>query len=78
MKILTVKTEKIDISGIIEEALAVKECIDGAIYHFSEAIKINPDYPEAHNNLGSALLCKGNFDAAAFHFQNAFPSPGRS
>lgn len=45
--------------------------LDGAIFHYKEALKIKPDYPMALNNLGTALFYKGNYDEAAFHFKQA-------
>ena len=45
--------------------------INGAIGHFQEAIRIRPDYAEAHNNLGAALVMQGRTGEAIFHFREA-------
>ena len=39
--------------------------------NYQKALQINPDYAEAHNNLGNALLQKGNVDEAIAHYQKA-------
>ena len=36
-------------------ALLQQGRVDDALQHFLEAIRIRPDYPDAHNNLGGAL-----------------------
>ena len=41
-----------------------------AIEHFKEAIKINPNYSQAYNNLGSALLDKGHLNGSIDVFRN--------
>ena len=45
--------------------------IDDAIKHYEEALRIKPDYEEAHNNLAIALFRKGDIDGAIDHFQKA-------
>ncbi len=46
-------------------------CINKAIQHFSEPLKIKPDYAIAHNNLGNALEEKGKTDEAIRHYREA-------
>ena len=53
------------------EALAVKEDLEGAIWHFQEAIRINPGYLSARVNLGSVLAKQGRFDEAMGHYKEA-------
>jgi tetratricopeptide (TPR) repeat protein len=36
-----------------------------------EAIRIQPDYAEAHNNLGGLLMTRGDLAQACFHFETA-------
>ena len=45
--------------------------MDEAIAHYQKALQIKPDYAEAHNNLGNALLQKGQVDEAMAHYQKA-------
>ena len=45
--------------------------IDEAIRQYQEAIRLKPDYAEAHNNLGVALGGKGQMDEAIRQFQEA-------
>ena len=45
--------------------------MDEAIVHYQKALQIKPDYAEAHNNLGNALLQKGRVDEAITHYQKA-------
>jgi Flp pilus assembly protein TadD len=39
--------------------------------HYERALAIQPDYADAHNNLGNALLQKGRVDEALDHFHVA-------
>jgi tetratricopeptide (TPR) repeat protein len=43
--------------------------LDEAIKKFEEAIGVAPNFYQAKNNLGSALLAKGNFEGAREQFQ---------
>jgi tetratricopeptide (TPR) repeat protein len=45
--------------------------VDEAVAHFQKAVDLRPDFPIAHNNLGSALLQQGRVDEAVTHFQKA-------
>ncbi|NTV13182.1 MAG: tetratricopeptide repeat protein [Desulfobulbaceae bacterium] len=51
--------------------LLAEEKFAEAITPFTEALKILPDYTEAHNNLGFALLERGKTREAAEHFSEA-------
>ena len=56
------------------DALFKEGLINDAIKHFEEALRIEPDYPEAHrtrNNLGIVLLHKGDIDGAIEQFRKA-------
>ena len=51
--------------------------MDEAISQYQEALQIDPDYAEAHINLGTALLQEGRLDEAIPHFQKALQiNPG--
>jgi 4-amino-4-deoxy-L-arabinose transferase-like glycosyltransferase len=43
--------------------------IDDAIYHLSEALKLNPLHSTAHNNLATALCFQEKFEEAIQHFE---------
>jgi Flp pilus assembly protein TadD len=45
--------------------------VDEAIAHFQKALEIQPDFAEAHYNLGNALFQKGMKDQAAIHYWRA-------
>ena len=45
--------------------------LDEAIKHFSEALRIDPGYAEAHNNMGVALARTGRIEDAVVHFREA-------
>ena len=45
--------------------------IDAAIELFNQAISLDPEFPEAHNNLGSALKAQGKLEQAIAEFQKA-------
>jgi len=42
-----------------------------AIAHYSEALRINPQYAEVHDNLGIALSNEGETEKARAHFREA-------
>ncbi len=44
---------------------------DKAVGHFSEALRIKPDYTDAHNGLGVALANQGKVNEAISHFYAA-------
>ena len=45
--------------------------LDEAIAEFKKAIRINPEYADAHNNLGNTYLNKGMLDEAIAEFKKA-------
>jgi len=45
----------------------LQECAE----HFNEALKINPNYVRAYDNLGIALAYQGKYDEAIIQFRNA-------
>ena len=42
-----------------------------AIGHYEQALRIKPDYAEAHNNLGIALVQAGRMQEAIGHYEQA-------
>ena len=44
---------------------------DEAIRQFQEAIRLKPDYAEAHSNLGTAFFQQGRADEAIRQYQEA-------
>ena len=52
-------------------ALCLQGKMDEAILHFSEALRIKPDYEKAHNNLALALEDKGRLAEAIVHYRKA-------
>ncbi|MBN2457059.1 MAG: tetratricopeptide repeat protein, partial [Sedimentisphaerales bacterium] len=55
----------------IAEPLRQSGYLDGAIFHNKEALRIRPDYLEAHNGLAIALFEKGYPSEAITHFSKA-------
>ena len=60
----------IAIAGIGNEYLKKGKMEEAALY-LLEAIKIMPDYPEAHNNLGIVYLKQSKLDEAIYEFGEA-------
>lgn len=52
-------------------ALAHRGHVKEAIYHFQQALKINPTFGEANYNMGLALSSQGKFQEAVPYFQEA-------
>jgi tetratricopeptide (TPR) repeat protein len=53
------------------EALAGQGKVDEAIAHFSEAVRLSPDFPAAQNNLGVELKRQRHFGEAIAHYSQA-------
>jgi protein O-mannosyl-transferase len=53
------------------DALTRQGRYDDAISRCEEALKIDPDYADAHYNLGHVLRLKGRLDEAIYHFQES-------
>lgn len=45
--------------------------MDEAVEHFMKAIELKPDYPEAHNSLGSILVDENRLQEAIEHIKQA-------
>jgi hypothetical protein len=43
--------------------------IDTAVFHFQEALKINPEYAEVRNDLGNAYIRQGKYSDAAYQYR---------
>ena len=48
--------------------------LDEAVAAYRQAIRIKPDYAEAHSNLGNALKERGNLDEAVAAYRQAIAS----
>ncbi|MCX5784677.1 MAG: fused MFS/spermidine synthase [Elusimicrobia bacterium] len=46
------------------KAQNTQEMYEKAIFHIKEAIRLNPKYVEAYNNMGCALMAQGEFEKA--------------
>ena len=46
--------------------------LDEAAAHLAEALRLNPGYAEAHNNMGGVLQRRGRFEAAIAEHEQAF------
>jgi Flp pilus assembly protein TadD len=53
------------------EALAAQGKVDEAVAHFSEAVRLSPDFPAAQNNLGVELKRQRHFSEAIAHYSLA-------
>ncbi|MCA1622042.1 MAG: tetratricopeptide repeat protein [Acidobacteria bacterium] len=51
---------------------------DAAVRDLRRAVELQPEFPEAHNRLGRALMHKGQFRAAAEEFRTAVGQRGGS
>ena len=45
--------------------------LNEAIDHFQQALDLEPDFPEVHNNLGNALVLSGQISGAIEQYQAA-------
>ncbi len=45
--------------------------MDAAIEELREALRSNPNYPEAHYNLGGLLVDRGQTEEAVVHYKEA-------
>ncbi len=57
--------------GNLGFALAKQGKFEEAIFHYSEALKIHPHFPEVRNNIGMALVKQGKFPDAIKHYNRA-------
>ena len=68
---LAVTTENNIAHNNLGVSLADQGKLDNAIAHYSEALRIKPDYANAHNNLGAALADRGKTEEAIAHYSEA-------
>jgi FkbM family methyltransferase len=51
--------------------LAMQGKLEEAIAHFEQALRLNPDYAEGHNNLGNVFYFQRRYEAAATSYEQA-------
>ena len=68
---LEVTTENYFAHTGLGDALASQGRVAEAIAHYSEAVRIRPDYTNAHNKLGVALADQGRIGEAIIHYTEA-------
>jgi tetratricopeptide (TPR) repeat protein len=61
----------------LKRAAADRKNLDTAIDYFNQALKIDPDFMDARNNLGLALTEKGDTQAATEEWRNLIASANR-
>jgi tetratricopeptide (TPR) repeat protein len=52
-------------------ALKQQGKFDKALFHYSKALQINPNFAEVHNNLGHTLACQKDYKNAIYHYNEA-------
>ena len=57
--------------GNLGNALLAEGKIDKAIFHYKQAVKLAPNYPEAHIRLANALSEKGQTEQAVAHYRKS-------
>jgi len=55
----------------LADAIALQGRFDEAISHYQQALRINPSYADAHNNLGFTLAQQGKGEEAMEHYRQA-------
>jgi tetratricopeptide (TPR) repeat protein len=71
---LTVTAKNFIIHNNLGIALAQQGKIQEAMFHYSQALRIKPDYADAHINLGNFLAQQGKIQEAAAHYTQALRS----
>ena len=56
---------------------ATRGKLDEAIAEYREAIRLKPDYADAHYNLGIALATRGKLDEAIAEYRSGHPAQAR-
>jgi tetratricopeptide (TPR) repeat protein len=69
--VLAVTEQNYVAHNMLGGALAREGRLRDAMGHFSEALRINPDYEKAHYYMGLALMEQGRYDDALDHFARA-------
>jgi protein O-mannosyl-transferase len=57
--------------GIVSQALLKQNRVDEAMPYITETLRLRPNLPEAHINLGAALSKRGDFNAAETQYRQA-------
>jgi predicted O-linked N-acetylglucosamine transferase (SPINDLY family) len=52
-------------------AFGAQRKLDQAVIHYERALSLQPDFPEAHNNLANAFMMLRKLDQAVVHFERA-------
>jgi len=68
---LEVTTDNFTAHNHMGAALADRGKVDEAIAHYSEALRIKPNFAEAHYSLGNALASQGKLNEAIAHYSEA-------
>ena len=66
-----VTSENYRAEGSLGDALWAQKDAKNAVFHLSEALRIEPRYAEAHNKLGVVLEEQGRISEAAAHYLQA-------
>jgi tetratricopeptide (TPR) repeat protein len=61
-----------------EEIAARQRKLEEAVFYYSEALRLKPDYTQAHGNLAVALFQQGKFEEAIVHYDKVLEADPRN
>ena len=70
-ELLQTYSQSLDVINFLGAALKGQGKLQEAVASFDRAIRLKPDYAEAHSNLGNALTALGRLEEAVTSYRKA-------